>query len=264
MAYEVIKTIKGRAYKYGVRRERDPQTGRVRNRWTYLGRVDERDTVRPKRERSSTSRDALLDAFARLLERSSLDDATADAIALEAGVAHGTFYRHFRNKADAMHALMDRTRGSLAFPDVTMAAEPASRDAVRASLRGYVDNVLHMKSQRPGLMRAWYAMAARDPEFAAERRERRETFASMFVAFIGEVQRRGFGGVTDPEGTARAVFALFDGIFRETVEGGRFPSRASLDAVCEMIDRAVFSTESAALPVTRDASAPRPSPAPQA
>jgi hypothetical protein len=40
MAYEVTKLVNGRPYRYRVRSERDPDTGKTRNRWTYLGRGD--------------------------------------------------------------------------------------------------------------------------------------------------------------------------------------------------------------------------------
>ena len=39
VAYKVTKRIGGRAYLYRVESQRDPETGRRRNRWTYLGRA---------------------------------------------------------------------------------------------------------------------------------------------------------------------------------------------------------------------------------
>ena len=92
MAYEVTKLVNGRPYRYRVRSERDPATGKTRNRWTYLGRVDAGRgpaTLKPR----PNAREALLDALERLLDRSEPGDVTAAAVSVEAGLAHGTFYR---------------------------------------------------------------------------------------------------------------------------------------------------------------------------
>ena len=64
MAYEVTKLVNGRPYRYRVRSERDPESGKVRNRWTYLGRVDANRphaAVKPR----PNAREALLDSLER-------------------------------------------------------------------------------------------------------------------------------------------------------------------------------------------------------
>ncbi|HEV8022739.1 MAG TPA: TetR/AcrR family transcriptional regulator, partial [Candidatus Lustribacter sp.] len=109
MAYEVTKLVNGRPYRYQVRSERDPASGKLRNRWTYLGRGDPGAKPGPAKPRPN-ARQALLDALERLLDRSDPGDVTAAAVSLEAGLAHGTFYRYFHNRVDAIRALADDLR----------------------------------------------------------------------------------------------------------------------------------------------------------
>src|SRR3712207_2164411 len=61
----------------------------------------------PKTNRREATRLALLDAFERVLNRDGLQACTSTAIAAEAGVAAGTFYTHFQDRADALSALFD-------------------------------------------------------------------------------------------------------------------------------------------------------------
>ena len=63
VAYEVIKRVSGRAYRYRVESYRDPVTRRVRGKWTYLGRVEGEGTLSPERKsRRRSSRNAAASA----------------------------------------------------------------------------------------------------------------------------------------------------------------------------------------------------------
>src|ERR1700740_3641603 len=106
MAYEVTKTIRGRAYRYRVESVRDSETGKRRNQWTYIGRA-EGTATRPPAKRQSNARKSLLDALERLLATHEFGDITAGMIASKATLAHGTFYRHFRHKREAFLAALD-------------------------------------------------------------------------------------------------------------------------------------------------------------
>src|ERR1700739_318471 len=99
MAYEVVKTIRGRKYRYVVESYRDVETGKVRNKWRYLGKAEgEQPPVR--RARRDDARVKLLDAAERLLDREAWSDITVRHIAAEAGVAEATFYRYFQSRSD--------------------------------------------------------------------------------------------------------------------------------------------------------------------
>ena len=115
MSHEVIKRVGARAYRYRVESYRDASSKKVRSRWTYLGRVDrpaddgEPPSVAPRtRRRTSETRERLIEAFEFLLETLSFDRVTAGAVAERAGVAHGTFYRYFSDKAALLRAALDR------------------------------------------------------------------------------------------------------------------------------------------------------------
>ena len=71
MAHEVLKRVGANAYRYRVENYRDPATGKVRGRWTYLGKApaagDGAAAPAPRR-RSSDSRERLLAALGREAE----------------------------------------------------------------------------------------------------------------------------------------------------------------------------------------------------
>ncbi|MGH7756575.1 MAG: TetR/AcrR family transcriptional regulator, partial [Vulcanimicrobiaceae bacterium] len=116
MPRDVVKTIRGRAYRYRVESYRDPATGKTRGRWTYLGKVaadDGAGTVAGTRRDAGKTRAALLDATERLLGVIDLGKLTAAGIATEAGLGHGTFYRHFRNKGEAVRTAIERYRAGV-------------------------------------------------------------------------------------------------------------------------------------------------------
>ncbi len=66
MAYEVTKRIKGRDYRYRVEGYRDPESGKRKTRWQYLGVVTSgklRPTPRLHKER--VTREDIVAATAR-------------------------------------------------------------------------------------------------------------------------------------------------------------------------------------------------------
>lgn len=103
MSYEVLKTIRGRDYRYMVESYRDPQTGKVRNKWRYLGKAHGPAPPR-RRARAGQTRANLTAALERLLERTPWDEITAHAIAAEAGVTPATLYRYFSSRDDVLQA----------------------------------------------------------------------------------------------------------------------------------------------------------------
>jgi AcrR family transcriptional regulator len=103
MSYEVVKTIRGRDYRYMVESYRDPETGRVRNRWRYLGRAHGEAAPR-RRVAGARTRANLTAALERLLGHTAWNKITAIAIAAEAGVTPATLYRHFSSRDEVLQA----------------------------------------------------------------------------------------------------------------------------------------------------------------
>lgn len=99
--------------------------------------------------RGRDTRAGLLDAARRVFERDGYDAARIGDIAVEAGVAHGTFYAHFRSKPEVFLAVMtdlwSRLLLPVAPPDIegrsvgVRAASPYDRvlDSNRHFLAGY-------------------------------------------------------------------------------------------------------------------------------
>src|SRR6059036_3672849 len=89
----------------------------------------ERDTVPrgrhapPLEVRQDRQRRRLNDAAATVFARVGYADATAEAIAREAGMSKATFYEHFDNKEDCICALFDTATERL-----LSAMQAASRD----------------------------------------------------------------------------------------------------------------------------------------
>ena len=238
MAYEVTKVVRGRPYRYRVQSERDQATGSFRNRWTYLGRgnaVDDRSAARPRRN----AREALLAALERLLEREEPDAVTAAAVSIEAGLAHGTFYRYFSNKAAAIDELFQRVRSERASTFSPLEEAPADADRARQAVRDFGDALLRSPVRHRGAIRALYALAARDPALQALKRERREFFVQQLTAYLAMLGERGYAPIIDANGTASALVAMIDGMFREAIVVAPL-NEAQIAAAFAVIERAVF------------------------
>lgn len=240
MAYEVTKTIAGRSYRYRVDSVRDPQTGKRRSRWTYLGRAEGEPAGRPARRPRGDGRARLLDALERLLASRDFSALTADAVASEAGLAHGTFYRHFRDKRAALRAALERVRESGGPALDALAGDAASAAEARAGIRHLVGAVLRSPAEHPALLRAYYALSLRDEEFARERRERRAAASKRLSEHLAALRARGLATVSDPEATAGALFAMLDGFYREAVIDGAPLDEARIAGAAEVMERAVF------------------------
>ena len=242
MAYEVTKVVNGRPYRYRVRSERDVATGRFRNRWTYLGRADAATSPAPVRARRN-ARAALLDALERLLLTADPDAVTAAAVSAEAGVAHGTFYRYFRNKRDAIVALFDRVRASRSSELEALEAVPATRTQARAALRMWADALLRKPERNAGILRVLYLFSLQDEALIAHRRTRREAFVARLRAYLTTLDERGFAHVADPSATASILVAMIDGIFREAILTEALDD-ARIAAAVDLIDGGVFDARS--------------------
>ncbi|HZO93965.1 MAG TPA: helix-turn-helix domain-containing protein [Candidatus Baltobacteraceae bacterium] len=247
MAYEVTKRIGGRAYLYRVESVRDPESGRRRSRWTYLGRAQPADARRAPAEppkRRGDARGRLLDALERLLAARDFGDVTADAIAAEAGLAHGTFYRHFRDKRAALLAAMERVRERRGPLTEQLRDDVASEAEARAGLRAMGDAILRAPATNPALLRASFLLALRDPEASRERRERRADGIARIGRHLSALSERGLARVTDPEATAAALLALLDGFYREAILDETPLDERRIAAALDVIERAVFGIAS--------------------
>jgi AcrR family transcriptional regulator len=241
MAYEVVKEIRGHKYRYSVESFRDPQSGKVRNKWTYIGRAKDGAGAKPRR-RSGTEETAerILQAFLALIAGKPLNQVTPAAIARKAGVTPATFYRHFRSR-DAIVAVcteratkeLDRRLAEL--DDIAPTAEEE-----RLRLRAFAIDLVRKPSAPPALFRAWSALS---PEMIREARHRQRKKA--FENYIERLQSKGY--IAESERTRRLAFALSMMVHmftRRSVIENKMLSEEEYAVVGDVFEQLVFARPS--------------------
>ena len=221
MAYEVIKRVSGRAYRYRVESYRDPETRRVRGKWTYLGRVEGEGTLSPERKARPSSRDRLLDAVERLLETNELATISTGMVASEAGLAYGTFYRHFRDLAHVVRDAMVRETANIkAFSD-HFSGDPADVATERSKIAAWVGATIEAVLARPGLSRAWHVTSNHDSAVVAERQRRFDANVDHMTQYLERLRAVGCAKPT-PAFAAYAIMALLGAASREAAIDSAF------------------------------------------
>jgi TetR/AcrR family transcriptional repressor of bet genes len=253
LPYEVVKRVGGRSYRYRVESYRDPQTGKPKGRWTYLGReaadVGAPRGAAPVRARAGTAatRARLIAALERLLETHEYAAVTANAIAREAGLAHGTFYRYFTDKRDALRAAVSQLTESIERGQLALAAPLGTREEERQRLRSFLTTTLTARIERDGpnrglgLHRAWMALLTQDAQMAAARLARRADIVATLEAYLARLIAAGYATIDAPAGFARALFTLIDGAYRAISLEGRVLDDEEIAAIVTVADRGVFA-----------------------
>jgi AcrR family transcriptional regulator len=215
VAYEVIKRVSGRAYRYRVESYRDPVTRRVRGKWTYLGRVEGEGTLSPERKARPSSRERLLDAVERLLEYHELPDLSSGMVASEAGLAYGTFYRHFRDVAHVVRDAMIRETVKLKLLSDRFNEPPGTVADEREKVSAWVREAITVALARPGLFRAWLVTSNHDSAVLADRQRRTEENVTATASYLERLHATGLAPVEAPEFAAYAIVALIGAAARE-------------------------------------------------
>jgi AcrR family transcriptional regulator len=135
----------------------------------------------PLEERLSVQRRRLFQAAASVFARMGYVDASAEAIAREAGMSKATFYEHFANKEECILALFDRA-ATLVLSAMAEAARNAGSDPperLRAGTRAFLD----MLAEYPAAAKTLLIEVMAAGERGAERRDRiMAAFASVIDA----------------------------------------------------------------------------------
>jgi len=216
LAYEVIKRVSGRAYRYRVESFRDPETRRVRGRWTYLGRVDPADAGLPERPAKPSSRDRLLDAVARLLAGGDAESLSAGSIAREAGVAYGTFYRYFTDRSHAVRETLLRRSPSLADIAARFDAPVGTREEERARLAGWLRETAAAARENRGVVRAWHVYSNADEVVLRARRDAVDAAVDGVTAHLDRLRAAGIASLCSSRFAAYALVALVVALGRDT------------------------------------------------
>src|SRR6476620_9257968 len=95
----------------------------------------------PLEVRLTVQRRRLFEAAATVFARAGYAEASAEAIAREAGMSKATFYEHFANKEECILSLFDDASQEvlLAMAAATSAAGNDPRDRMRAGAKAFLD-----------------------------------------------------------------------------------------------------------------------------
>ena len=243
MSHEVIKSVRGRQYRYEVQSYRDPQSGKVRGRWKYLGRVGSGAVrSRPPDSSPAPTRERLLDALATLLDGHDFSELTVSQIAAQAGLAHGTFYRYFSDKNAALSAAAFRIREEVERSRPDLEVRAGSPAAERARIRDWVETILRAPIGRPGLLREWYAAIARDPALQAERVSRQSESRRAFAAYLQRLNDAGRISLARPAEFSDALLTAIEGAIRGLALDQKPFSERTITGFADIFERAIFGT----------------------
>lgn len=215
MAYEVIKRVSGRAYRYRVESYRDPETHKVRGKWTYLGRVEGEGTLSPERQARPSSRTRLLDALEQLLEMRDLSALTTGIIANQAGLAYGTFYRYFKDVHHIVREAMLRYSATHDGLRAELFHEISTASAENDKITIWVAQMIAEAQAQRGLIRAWHVASNADAALILERQQRFDASVAAFAQYIERLNAAGLTDVRSPAFNAYALEALCTAIVRE-------------------------------------------------
>ncbi|MBD5632994.1 MAG: TetR/AcrR family transcriptional regulator [Candidatus Eremiobacteraeota bacterium] len=241
MAYEVVKRVGRRAYRYRVERYRDPE-GVPRTRWVYLGVEPASGPAAssPGRRVTTDARRRLLDAFERVAERSSYAGITAGAVSAEAGLAHGTFYRYFRAKRDLLAVALERVREDLDRMAPTFAPPYGAAAMERERIRTWLA-ALWAPAAHPGLLRAFYEALENDAELRASRATRRRERVAALASYLKALAEAGTISPVRAESLAAALLTMLEATVRAAISRpGDAPDMAG---VGDVFERAIFGSE---------------------
>ncbi|URM90555.1 TetR/AcrR family transcriptional regulator [Streptomyces sp. MRC013] len=169
-----------------------------------------------RQQRKQRTRQALLAAARRVLERRGTNGLTTREVAAEAGVAAGTFFVHFPDLGTLVETLLDEHVGRAL--DTALATLPEDGDLV-ARLVHVAAELYDSYDRQPELSRQYLSASLfhHHPDGPTERR-----MAEFRVWVAGEFARAGGAGTAppiDPEAAFTAYFSLYFGILVAGLRG---------------------------------------------
>jgi AcrR family transcriptional regulator len=247
MAYQVTKLIAGREYRYHVEGFRDPRTQRVKQRWTYLGRVKGNGLTAVRRRSRGDVRTRILAAALDVLDKRDVTHVTIDVLVRAARVSRTTFYRHFSGRTDVLSAAVDSVYDQLL--EIPFSAEEPLVSAARerARLASWIQSLLRAVVQRPGIHRVMLSEKSIGKERAKQARANRETVLRSLIAYLKRLDKAGIADIGDATLLANAISCMTSGVVKQLVYDRRDCAPDLLIAgASELICRAIFSTRASA------------------
>jgi AcrR family transcriptional regulator len=237
MASEVTKRINGREYRYVVESYLDPETNRRKQRWRYIGVVDDGKVVAGPRRR--ITREEIVAATARLLEFRAPKHITISVIAASAGASRNAFYRHFPSAKEAIIEAMTRITNE-ALQALPPLGAPRNLEEARERLRLWCKayNSSVGLNRMTKLVQGYRNQVRARLEAAFPTEKAPAVGLSVFFIKLNDA---GFTAIEDPEGLAEAVKGLLTSlrISSFAVQPGE-QAPCEYDELYPLIERAVF------------------------
>jgi TetR/AcrR family transcriptional regulator, transcriptional repressor for nem operon len=160
------------------------------------------------------TREALLDAGVSVAERHGLTGLSVNRVVAQAGLAKGTFYVHFPDRAAFVDALHERFHGRvLEAVAAATAGVPAGAERIARGVEAYLDVCLDDRA-----VKALVLEARSDPTLMASMAARHERFAASSVPSFKAL------GWPDSSAAAQLLAAMTAEIaIRELDAGRRLP-----------------------------------------
>jgi len=166
----------------------------------------EGDRELPAGPRALRTRDALLAAAADLFSSQGYLETTVGQIADRAGVALGTFYQYFRDRADIMGTIVRTT-----VADVLKVDDVWDPSRGRAGLRSVIGAFVRLYASTASFQAAWEEVSHVAPEMAEVRRDSTRLFTDAVSGAIRRGQRaKIMRRDVDAAATALALTAMAD------------------------------------------------------
>ena len=160
-------------------------------------------------------RGALLDAAAALFVENGLGGTSIDHIVVRAGVAKGTFYHYFQDRAAMLEAL--RKRYSQQFADIASTAiEGSAAHGYQARLDAWIDAIVCEYLATYALHDALF----HDAEICHRCSMGEEPFIQVLAALLAEGEQAGEWDVGEPVTTAVCMFHAIHGLVDEAIASG--------------------------------------------
>jgi AcrR family transcriptional regulator len=172
----------------------------------------------PASERRRSSREALLDAGAKVFAARGYRAASVDEILTEAGLSKGTFYWHYGSKHELFLALLEERvdRPVRTLMGVTGAA-PAEATTAPVVSRGLAE-LFEQQRELVLLQHEYWSTAVRDPQVGESYRQRQAALRDTLArALAARHERTGVPLTVPAPRLATAFMALAEGLSLEAL-----------------------------------------------
>ncbi|MCI1710868.1 MAG: TetR/AcrR family transcriptional regulator [Chiayiivirga sp.] len=200
-----------------------------------MASVTRRTGARGQTQRTSVE-ERLQQAMERLLAKGqSYTQVSVEQLALEAGIARGTFYLHFRDKGELVARLMRRVADEIAVAATVRTPETVTRDDLKASVKAVVTTY----RRHYAVMAAIVETSAYDPQVQAQFRAMMRGLVEVNERAVQRLKRAGRLPAGLPSQVADVVTWAFERSCHQLIAGGR---RTSLAALVESLTHVIWSS----------------------